>query len=86
MVREWWAQFYPDRASNPDKPIYFNRCWELLEHVQGVEATHAAKGIFHVHGPATATEDERRQLREAGYDQDVFSAPGHVFSSRHTIR
>jgi len=43
----------------------------LLEHVQGFEATRAGKGILHVHLPARSTDDERRQLREAGYDQDV---------------
>jgi hypothetical protein len=85
VISEWWIQFYPDGASDPDAPIYFDGFPELLEHVQGFEAARVGKGILHVHLPARSTDDERRQLREAGYDQDVFPGPGVVLTSRGTI-
>jgi hypothetical protein len=66
MAGEWFVEFYPEGANTPDSRIEFLGFPELLEHVQGFRATRAGRGILRVHLPASATDEDRRRLHDAG--------------------
>lgn len=65
MASEWFVEFYPADADRPEPPVYFDGFTATLSHIQSVRSRISA-GQLHVHVPRTATDAERRRIREEG--------------------
>jgi hypothetical protein len=65
MAGEWFVEFYPEGADTPDEPTYFDGFPDLIAHMQQFRVKGSA-GRVRVHLPATATDEEHRQIRDLG--------------------
>lgn len=65
MLKEWYVEFYPPDADEPEQPIYFDGFSATLSHIQSVRSR-IFTGQLRVHVPARATDRERRRIRKEG--------------------